>query len=173
VRRKDEYLWGRDLLVAPVTERGATEREVYLPPGEWYDWWTGEKIAGRRMVARKVDLKTMPLYVRAGAIIPFDPIRQFVDEPVNEPTTIRIYTGADGSFVLYDDDGTSLDYQHGAGTWTAFAWNDARRVLEIKLDPRTRAKAIAARDFKILLLPEAREAKTTFSGERAIVSVPR
>jgi alpha-glucosidase/alpha-D-xyloside xylohydrolase len=173
VRRKDEYLWGRDLLVAPVTERGATEREVYLPPGDFYDWWTGEKVAGRHIVARKVDLKTMPIYVRAGAIIPFDPVRQFVDEPVNEPTTIRVYTGADGSFVLYDDDGTSLEYQHGAGTWTAFAWNDGRRELEIKLDPRTRTKPVPPRELKILLLPERREVKTTFSGERTVVNVPR
>jgi alpha-glucosidase/alpha-D-xyloside xylohydrolase len=170
VRRKDEYLWGRDLLVAPVTERGATQREIYLPPGDWYDWWTGEKVAGHRAFTRKMDLKTLPLYVRAGAIIPFDPVRQYVDEPVNEPTTLRVYTGADGNFVLYDDDGTSLDYQHGAGTWTAFAWNDARREFEIKPDERTQAKPVPPREFKILLLPDGQEKKATFSGQRLVVS---
>lgn len=170
-RRKDEYLWGRDLLVAPVTERGAVQREVYLPPGDWYDWWTAEKVAGHRTVARKVDLKTLPLYVRAGALIPFDSVRQYADEPVTGPTTIRIYTGADGRLVLYDDDGTSLDYQRGAGTWTAFTWNDARRELEVKLDERTRAKSVPPREFKVLLLPEGQEKNMTFSGKTAIISL--
>ena len=69
----------------------------------------------------------MPLFVRAGAIIPLDPVRQYVDEPVAEPTTIRIYRGADGSFSLYHDDGISQKYLQGAGTWTKFVWHDAPR----------------------------------------------
>ena len=131
VERGDEYLWGRDLLVAPVIAKGAKSREVYLPVGDWYDWWTNEKQSGGRKISKNVDLKTMPLYVRAGGIIPFDPVRQYADEPVTEPTTIRVYRGADGTFVLYDDDGRSLDYLHGAGTWTGFSWNDAQRKLTI------------------------------------------
>jgi alpha-glucosidase/alpha-D-xyloside xylohydrolase len=170
VKRGDEYLWGRDLLVAPVVQRGATRRELYLPPGDWYDWWTGEIAAGGRAVTRNVDLKTMPLYVRAGAVIPIDPVRQYVDEPVSEPTTIRIYRGADGRFVLYDDDGMSTDYLTGAGTWTAFAWNDAQRKLEIKLDERTNVRPNAGREFDVLLLPENQHKKATFSGPPMEVS---
>ena len=75
-------MWGRDLLVAPVFKKGATSREVYLPAGEWYDWWTNVKSAGGQAVTRAVDLATMPIYVRAGAIIPVDPVRQYTSEPV-------------------------------------------------------------------------------------------
>ncbi len=164
VKRGEEYLWGRDLLVAPVVEPAAIRREVYLPSGDWYDWWTGEKTAGGRTFMRQLDLKTLPLYVRAGAIVPLDPVRQYVDEPVNEPTTIRVYRGADGHFVLYDDDGLSLDYLRGSGTWLAFTWNDAQRKLEITLDPRTRNKPDAARQFDVVLMPENRHTKATFSG---------
>jgi alpha-glucosidase (family GH31 glycosyl hydrolase) len=169
VKRGDEYLWGRDLLVAPVVEPAATRRDVYLPAGDWYDWWTGEKSAGGRTVTRHVDLKTMPVYVRAGTIVPFDPVRQFVDEPVNEPTVIRVYPGADGRFVLYDDDGKSLDYLSGSGTWTAFSWNDAQRKLEITLDGRTRNKP-DSRQFDVVLMPENRHTKVDFSGTRVEVA---
>ena len=105
----------------------------------------------------------MPLYVRAGAIIPFDPVRQYVDQPVTDPTTIRIYAGADGHFTLYDDDGKSLDYEKGAGVWTSFVWNDAKRTLEIKLDDRTKSKP-APRDFDVLLLPENQHKKASLAG---------
>ena len=127
-----EYLWGRDLLVAPVFEKGATTRKVYLPAGTWYDWWTGEKIAGGREITRKVDLATMPIYARAGAIIPLDPVRQYTDEPVNEPLTIRIHPGADGSYTLYEDDGTSLGYLKGDFALTTFTWDDKARTLTIE-----------------------------------------
>ena len=72
-----QYLWGRDLLVAPVFKKGAGSREVYLPGGAWYDWWSNEKQDGGKSITRNVDLTTMPIYVRAGAIIPFDPVRQY------------------------------------------------------------------------------------------------
>jgi alpha-glucosidase (family GH31 glycosyl hydrolase) len=164
VERGDEYLWGRDLLVAPVVEKGAKSREVYLPPGDWYDWWTNEKQSGQRKITKEVDLKTMPLYVRAGAIIPFDPVRQYMDEPVSDPTTIRIYRGADGHFVMYDDDGKSLEYLHGAGTWTSFHWNDQQRKLGITLDPRTHDKTNGERKFDVLLLPENQHKIVNFAG---------
>ena len=110
---EDEYLWGESFLVAPVHEKDATAREVYLPAGEWWDYWSGTQVAGGRSVAREVDLATMPLYVRAGAIVPVGPVRQFTGEVVDEPVTLRIYPGADGRFDWYDDDGVS--YRHEAG----------------------------------------------------------
>src|SRR5438874_709032 len=111
VKLGDEYLWGRDILVAPVVTKGATERKLYLPEGEWYDFWTNEKLAGKNPIVRiQVDLATMPLYVRAGAILPLDPGRQHVFEKTTEPTTIRVYPGRDGEFRLYEDDGKSLTY---------------------------------------------------------------
>jgi len=89
----DEFLWGRDMLIAPVYEKSATTRKLYLPQGQWYDWWTNAKQPGGQTISRSVDLSIMPIYVRAGAIIPFDPIRQYTAEVVKEPTTLKIYTG--------------------------------------------------------------------------------
>ena len=134
-----EYLWGRDLLIAPVFEKGAANRDVYLPKGQWYDWWDGASadghasapIAGGTTVHRAVDLSTMPIYVRAGAIIPMDPIRQYTAEPVSEPTTIRVYPGANGDFTLYEDDGISQDYLNGKATWIHFTWNEKTRMLSL------------------------------------------
>jgi alpha-glucosidase/alpha-D-xyloside xylohydrolase len=134
VRTGDEYLWGRDILVAPVVAKGATDRKLYLPEGDWYDFWTNEKQPGKREVTRKVDLATMPLYVRAGAILPLDPVRQHTGEATREPTTIRVYPGRDGEFRLYEDDGKSLEYSRGKFTWTRFKWDDAARRLTIEPD---------------------------------------
>jgi len=129
--RGDEYLWGRDLLVAPVVERGAASRSAYLPAGDWYDWWTGERIEGGREIVRPVDLATLPLYARAGAIIPLDPLRQYAMEPVSGPTTLRIYPGADGEFSLYEDQGDTNDYLKGASAMIPIRWNEKNRTLTL------------------------------------------
>ena len=113
VARGDEYLWGRDLLVVPVTEKGATTRKVYLPRGTWYDFWTEEKLEGGREIVRPVDLATMPLFVRAGGILPMGPVKQYTDEPVEGPTTLCVYSGADGHFMLYEDDGSHVRLSQG------------------------------------------------------------
>jgi alpha-glucosidase/alpha-D-xyloside xylohydrolase len=126
-----EYLWGRDLLIAPVFEKGAVTRDVYLPAGEWYDWWTLRRETGGKTIRREVDLSIMPIYVRAGAIIPFDPIRQYTAQPVTQPTTLRVYPGADGDFTLYQDDGISQDYLKGVATLIHLHWNDKARTLSL------------------------------------------
>src|SRR5208282_4077479 len=81
----DEYLWGRNILVAPVVEQGTTSRRVYLPRGDWYDFWTSERVHGDAEIQRAVDLETMPLYVRAGTILPLGPVKQYVAEKVAQP----------------------------------------------------------------------------------------
>lgn len=127
-----EYLWGRDLLIAPVFEKGATHRSVYLPAGKWFDWWTDKALSGGTTIEREVDLSIMPIYVRAGAIIPFDPVRQYTEQPVTDPTTLRIYPGADGDFTLYNDDGISQDYLKGKASWIRMTWDDARHTLTLR-----------------------------------------
>jgi alpha-glucosidase/alpha-D-xyloside xylohydrolase len=170
VKLGDEYLWGPDLLVVPVVAKGAKARRLYLPAGDWYDWWTGEKVAGKRWVERPVDLATLPLYVRAGAIVPLDPVRQYTAQPVTEPTTLQIYRGADGRFVLYDDDGKSLAYLKGQGVWTALMWDDARRVLVIEPDARTAVGAGGERTFDVLVLPEKARKRIRYDGKRVEVA---
>lgn len=171
-RRGDQYLWGRDLLVAPVFTKGATTRDVYLPSGAWYDWWTNAPQEGGRTVQREVDLETMPLYVRAGAIIPFDPVRQYVSEPADEPMTLRIYAGADGQDTLYEDDGISQQYLEGAGTWTQFTWDDAQRKLTISPDERSQRVDGTSRKFRVQLLPSGETRTVDYVGKPVVVSFP-
>jgi alpha-glucosidase (family GH31 glycosyl hydrolase) len=132
VARGDQYLWGRDMLVAPVTEKGAVSRKVYLPKGTWHDFWTNQRQEGGQEITRTVDLETTPLYVRAGAIIPMDPIRQYTGEKTDAATDLKVYPGADGAFLLYDDDGAT--FNHRKGEWTAIqmTYNDARRTLSLR-----------------------------------------
>lgn len=132
VARGDEYLFGRDILVAPVTEKGATSRKVYLPRGAWFDFWNEQRQEGGREVNREVDLSTIPLYVRAGAIVPFGPLKQYTVEPVDEPITLVIYAGADGACTLYEDDGVSLDYRRGDWNKTEAVWSNGPRTLSLR-----------------------------------------
>jgi alpha-glucosidase/alpha-D-xyloside xylohydrolase len=135
----DQYLWGKSVLVAPVVEKGATTRHVYLPKGGWFDFWTTEQIEGDREIVREVDLETMPLYVRAGSIIPLGPVKQFTSEKVDQPCEIRIYPGADASFLLYEDDGSSFNYRKGEWTGIRMAWDDARKKLTLRLADGSRS----------------------------------
>ena len=129
----DQYLWGKNILVAPVYEKGATTRRIYLPKGAWYDFWTNERLEGGREITRPVDLETLPLYVRAGAILSLGPIKQYVDEPVKEPLSVSIYPGADASFLLYEDDGSSFNYRNGEWMGIHMTWTDARKSLHLQL----------------------------------------
>jgi alpha-glucosidase/alpha-D-xyloside xylohydrolase len=158
----DEFLWGRDMLIAPVYKQGATSRDVYLPPGEWYDWWTNEKNSGSKTISKNVDLSIMPIYVRAGAIIPFDPVRQYTGEKINEPTTIRIYSGANGAFNWYEDDGISLDYLKGKYTITNLSWDDRKKELTIK---PVMGDIQEKRTFKVLLLPGEKVVNVDYPGK--------
>jgi alpha-glucosidase (family GH31 glycosyl hydrolase) len=166
VKLGDQYLWGRDLLIAPVVEKGATTRKVYLPAGLWYDWWSGEKLSGAGHIQRTVDLATMPIFARAGAIVPLDPVRQHTGQVVTEPTTIRVYRGADGQYLLYDDDGNSLQYLKGQGTWTKFTWLDRQRRLVIEQDARSGMQSGQERAFEVLILPEGKRQRVNYTGKR-------
>jgi alpha-glucosidase/alpha-D-xyloside xylohydrolase len=159
----DEYLWGKSLLVAPVLEKGSSSRRVYLPPTTWYDFWTSERLEGGREINRPVDLETLPLYVRAGSILPFGPVKQYVDEKVEAPLLVSIFPGANASFLLYEDDGISFDYRSGDWMGIAMTWDDARRTLELKLAPGSRMLSPSPRTIDVQLLAEKKS--TTFQGK--------
>ena len=134
----DQYLWGRNVLVAPVVERDASTRLVYLPPGSWYDFWTGDRVEGGREINRAVDLETMPLYVKAGSILPLGPVKQYTNEPVDAPLTVKVYPGGDASFLLYEDDGASFNYRKGSWMGIAMTWSDQDRKLTLRLEKGSR-----------------------------------
>jgi alpha-glucosidase/alpha-D-xyloside xylohydrolase len=162
----NEFLWGRDLLIAPVFVKGATSREVYLPKGDWYDWWNNSRTTGGKTISRDVDLTTMPIYVRAGAIIPFDPVRQYTGEIVKEPTTLKVYTGTDGSYTLYEDDGKSLDYLKGKSILTHIVWKDATKELTIEpQQPTDVSDQLINRIFRVELIPQGITKQVIYSGK--------
>ena len=162
----DPVLWGRDLLVAPVFTKGATSREVYLPAGDWYDWWTNEKATGGVTVTRAVDLGTMPCTSaparscrRSGAAVHA--------QPVTEPTTLRVYAGADGEFTLYADDGITQEYLAGRGTWIRMTWNDRARQLTLEPGaPKGATNLATKRTFRVLLLPAGTTKDVGYEGKK-------
>ena len=152
----DEYLWGKNVLVAPVAEKGAVTRQVYLPAGGWYDFWTQERVEGGREVSRPVDLEIMPLYVRAGSILPLGPVKQFTGEKVEQPLAVAIYPGNDASFLLYEDDGISFNYRKGEWMGIQMDWNDKKRTLTLRLAEGSRMLPPLQRKMEIKLEREAR-----------------
>ena len=172
VGRGDEYLWSRDMLVAPVIEKGATNRRLYLPQGFWYDFWTEERLAGGREVERPVDLATIPLYVRAGAVLPMGPIRQYADEPSDEPLTLIVYPGADGTSMLYDDDGISFDHRRGEWTRIEMRWQDRVRRLTLRLAPSSGMLPSSRQRFNVRVAGSAATTTVVFSGRSVDVRLP-
>lgn len=164
VARGDEYLYGRDILVAPVAEQGATSRSLYLPHGTWFDYWTQEKHEGGREITRKVDLETIPLYVRAGAVLPMGPVKQYTGEKVDGPLTLWIYPGADGTSPLYEDDGESFDYHNGEYMHVEMEWNDHQRQLSLRLRNGSKMLAPAKRNFRLRVAGEKTSRDIVFDG---------
>lgn len=164
VARGDEYLWGRDLLVAPVVEKGASVRRLYLPRGEWFDFWTEARMAGGREIDRAVDLETLPLYARAGSILPLGPVKQYTDEPVDGPLSLVICPGADASFTLYEDDGKTFEYRKGEWMRIEMTWRDRDRRLRLRLAPGSKMLPPAKRAIEVRVAGETATRTVVFEG---------
>ncbi len=132
---RDEYMFGPAFLVAPVTEQGATSRQVYLPAGaDWYNYWTNERLKGGQTVTVAAPIDTIPLFVRAGSIVPMGvPVES--THQAQAISTIRVYAGADADFTLFSDDGMTYAYEKGAGSITRLRWEEARQKLTYEGDP--------------------------------------
>jgi len=125
----DEYMFGPALLVAPVTDQGMTSREVYLPAGtDWYNFWTNERVHGGQSLAVSAPIDQIPLFVRAGSILPLGTVVESTNE-VQKIAKVRVYAGADGAFDLYRDDGTTYAYERGAFEVSHLRWDDAAKKL--------------------------------------------
>ncbi len=167
----NQYLWGKAMIIAPVYEKGASSRKVYLPKGIWYDWWNNKKYQGGTTIERNIDLSIMPVFVGAGSIIPFDPLRQYTSQKVEEPREIKVYRGADGSFILYEDDGISLDYLNNKNIFhTEFIWDDNTESLTIKPQSNGGTELYKARKFRIVVLPSGETKIVHYRGKPVKVS---
>jgi alpha-glucosidase/alpha-D-xyloside xylohydrolase len=172
VGRGDQFLWGRDILVSPVTEKGATSRTLYLPRGTWYDFWTGERLEGGREINRAVDLETMPLHVRAGSILPLGPVKQWVDQQVDGPLTVTVYPGADGVFTTYEDDGRTFAYRKGEWMGLETTWRDSSRTLSLRLARGSRMRPPSPRRIVVRAI-DGQERTIMFAGKPIEVTLPR
>jgi alpha-D-xyloside xylohydrolase len=127
----DQYMFGPALMVAPVIKPGVANRSVYLPAGaKWIDFWTGKTYAGGLTVAAPAPITTMPVFVRAGSIIPYGPSVEYAMEK-SDPIELRVYRGADGAFTLYEDEGDNYNYEKGAYSTIRITWNDSTHTLKI------------------------------------------
>jgi alpha-D-xyloside xylohydrolase len=149
----DQYMFGPALMVSPVTSYGARSRSVYLPSaGGWYDLWTGARSPGGTTITAAAAFDSIPVYVRAGSILPVGPEIQYTNEKPADPITIYVYAGADGSFTLYEDQGTTYDYERGAFSTISLRWSDATRTLTIGARSGSFPGMLASRTFQLILV---------------------
>ena len=171
-RLNDEYMFGHALLVKPVTDpmytwkdqrkhgheiypdirKAAAPVSVYLPEGaEWYDFFTNERHKGGQTILRPTPITDMPVFVRAGSIIPFGPDVQYSSEKAWDNLTIRVYPGADGTFTLYEDEGDGYNYERGQFSVIPFTWDDATSTLTIGQRQGSFPGMLRQREFTIVL----------------------
>ncbi|MGA2908203.1 MAG: TIM-barrel domain-containing protein [Terracidiphilus sp.] len=149
----DEYMFGPAFLVSPVWKEGAQTREVYLPQAPaWYDFWTGERVAGGQELEVNAPLAKLPLFMRAGSIVPLAPELEYAKQEPSDPIEVRIYRGADGSFDLYEDEGDSYRYEQGAYAVIPLHWNEEAGTLTFGERIGTFAGMTTDRKFRIILV---------------------
>ncbi|WEK34498.1 MAG: glycoside hydrolase family 31 protein [Candidatus Pseudobacter hemicellulosilyticus] len=164
----NEFLYGSALLVAPVTSYGAQQQSVYLPAGSnWFDFWTGEKLAGGRTINAPTPLEQLPLYVKAGAILPWAAVVQYAEEKRWDNLEIRVYPGADGKFILYEDENNGYNYEKGLYTEIPFFWDEPKQTLTIGARKGKFNGMPAKRQFNIVVVNRGKgtgvEAATQFN----------
>jgi alpha-D-xyloside xylohydrolase len=150
----DQYLFGPAILVNPVTEPGATSRRLYLPQATWYDFWTGTTIQGGHTMDAPAPIDRIPLYVRAGSIVPLGPDVEYAAEKTADPLELRVYRGANGSFTLYEDENDNYNYEKGAHATITFSWNDADHTLTIGDRTGTFPGMLETRTFRVVVVGE-------------------
>jgi len=158
----DQYMFGPAFMVNPVTEQlytgsnasaGKTTRDVYLPVGTtWYDFWTGKTYTGGQTITANAPIDVMPLYVKAGSIVPMGPVMQYATEKPDNNIELRIYPGADGEFTYYTDENNNYNYEHGSYSTFKLKWDDKQRVLTISDSKGKFTGMLTQRKFNIVLV---------------------
>src|SRR5437868_4425026 len=176
----DQFMYGPAFLVNPMTEPGTTTRRLYLPQSRWYDFWTGSAVAGGRTLEADAPLERLPLYIRAGSILPMGPDEEWSTEKSVDPIELRIYRGADGDFTLYEDENDNYNYEKGIYATISLHWDDAQQLLTIgdrkgqfpgMLDSRTFRIILVAENHGTGINPENQADKTVqYSGKQVSVA---
>lgn len=151
----DQFLFGTALLVNPVTEKGVTSRKMYLPEGTiWYDFYTGKSELGGKEINASAPYERVPLFVKAGSILPLGPDVQFTTEKKPEEITLFVYAGANGSFTLYEDEGHNNNYEKGKYGTIEFSYNDAAKELTIGKQNGEFEGMLKNRAFNVVLVSD-------------------
>ncbi len=176
----DTFMFGPALLVAPVTEQAATKRQLYLPESQWYDFWSGETLKGGRAIDSQAPIDRIPLYVRSGSILPLGPDVEYAAEKAADPLEIRVYSGANGNFTLYEDENDSYNYEKGAHATIPMQWDDSTHTLTIGDRVGAFPGMLEKRTFKIVFvkqnhgagggLTEKVDKTISYSGNKMIVT---
>jgi alpha-D-xyloside xylohydrolase len=176
----DQFMYGPAMLVNPVTEPSATTRHIYLPGVKWYDFWAGTSLDGGRAIDVPAPLDRIPLFVRAGSILPLGPDEEWASEKPADPVELRVYAGADGDFTLYEDEGDSYNYEKGVYATIPIHWDDATHSLTIgerqghfpgMLESRTFHVVFVGENHGIAIEPTAKPDKIVqYSGARVTVT---
>ncbi|MGB9432572.1 MAG: glycoside hydrolase family 31 protein [Candidatus Acidiferrum sp.] len=150
----DQFLFGPAILVNPVTEPGANSRHLYLPKTTWYNFWTGSSVAGGRAIDAPAPIERLPLFMRAGSILPLGPDIEYAAEKQADPIELRVYPGADGSFTLYEDENDSYDYEKGVYATIPLSWDDASQTLSIGDRSGAFRGMLETRTFRVVFVRE-------------------
>ena len=175
-----QYMFGKSFLIAPVIEPGVTDWDVYLPKSAiWYDFWTGKRFSGGQTIKTAAPRHRIPVFIKAGSIVPMGKFLQYTSEKPIDTLEIRIYAGADGQFTLYNDEGNNYNYEKGKYTLVPLKWNEERQMLTIDVQQGSYAGALKKRVFNIVWVNESNGkgieissiAKSViYSGEKITVS---
>jgi alpha-D-xyloside xylohydrolase len=152
----DEYLFGPAILVSPVTTQGATSRKMYLPKATWYDFWTGAKTEGGQYIEADAPLAKLPLYVKAGSIVPMGPKMEWSTEKPADPIEVRVYPGADGDFTFYEDENDNYDYAKGQHATIKLHWDDAAKTLTFAAREGSFPGILETHTFNVVVVGERR-----------------
>jgi alpha-D-xyloside xylohydrolase len=150
----DQFLFGPAILVNPVVEPGASSRRLYLPDTTWYDFWTGSSTKGRRSIEASAPLDRLPLFVRAGSILPLGPDIEYAAEKPANPIEIRVYRGANGTFTLYEDENDGYKYEKGVYSTIPLSWDESSHRLTIGNRNGSFPGMLEARTFHIVFVGE-------------------
>jgi len=150
----DQFMFGPAFLVNPVTDPAVATRQLYLPDTKWYDFWTGSMLEGGRTTMAIAPLERLPLYVRAGSILPLGPDEEWSTEKVADPIELRIYRGANGDFTLYEDENDNYDYEKGAYATIPLHWDDAGHTLTMGDRRGQFPGMLESRSFRLIFVSE-------------------
>ena len=168
----DQFMFGPAFLVNPVTEpmhnsgnsSSANTRKVYLPAStRWYDFWTGDIISGGSIIEAQAPLSKIPLYLKAGSLVPMGPLKQYACEKAEDPIELRIYPGADGNFMLYEDENDTYNYEKGKYSTIQVTWNDKTRQLTFGDRQGSFPGMLQKRTFNIVLVGTGKGTGTAVS----------